>query len=211
MSQYLTIANDFSDETVIKKSRFITSLKRVQNEDQAMDFINEIKKTHVKANHSCYAFMIGQRDQIQRASDDGEPSGTAGVPILEVIKKNDLHDVCIVVTRYFGGIKLGAGGLIRAYAGSAAGGIEKIGIVQRLLTKEIILTIEYHQLDKLNYWLTQNNFLNPKIEYSDVVKLTMPVKLEYIDTFQKKITELLNGNLTIDYGNEGFSEIPYIK
>ena len=115
-AQYLTIHQNTEFELVIKKSRFICSLARVHSEQEAQDFITRISKENRKANHNCYAYLLGDNDQIQRESDNGEPSGTAGVPILEALQLAHVHDVCAVVTRYFGGIKLGAGGLIRAYS-----------------------------------------------------------------------------------------------
>ncbi len=108
----ITIKEDFIAEEEIKKSRFICHLKRVYTEEEARAFISEIKKEHHKANHNCSAFTLGDRQEIQRSSDDGEPSGTAGVPMLEILKKREITNVCAVVTRYFGGIKLGAGGLM---------------------------------------------------------------------------------------------------
>lgn len=118
LKSYYTIAENSEYEIVIRGSRFICSLQRVENEEEAKAFIQTIKKEHWKATHNCSAYLIGDRDEIQRAHDDGEPSGTAGVPMLEVLKKNELKYVVAVVTRYFGGTKLGAGGLIRAYSKS---------------------------------------------------------------------------------------------
>lgn len=211
MGQYLTIASDFTHEIVIKKSRFIAQLKRISSEKEALDFIADTKKKHSKANHNCFAFILGDQDQIQRASDDGEPSGTAGVPILEVIKRNEIHDVCIIVTRYFGGIKLGAGGLIRAYAGSAAEGIDSVGLVERLIMQTMTITIQYNQLDTVNYWLTQNNYPSPTIDYTDVIHLTLPIKLDEYDNFTQNLTELLSGKVIITRGAEGFQEVAYQK
>jgi uncharacterized YigZ family protein len=209
MNEYLTIADDFEHEIVIKKSRFITNLKRVRSEDEAVEFINAIKKEHYKANHNTSAFMIGDRDEIQRASDDGEPSGTAGVPILEVLKRNEIHDVVAVVTRYFGGIKLGAGGLIRAYAGSAAEAIAAVGLVQRLLMKTVNLTIEYPQFDTLTHWLTANNYQEPTVNYTDKINLSLPIKDADIASFTEGVTNLLSGRVTIAVGEDSFQEIPY--
>ncbi len=112
---YFTVKQRGEHEIVIQKSRFIAHFARVETEEEAQDFIQEIKKQHWSATHNCSAYLIGEQDQIQKANDDGEPSGTAGVPMLEVLKKRELKDTVVVVTRYFGGIKLGAGGLIRAY------------------------------------------------------------------------------------------------
>src|SRR5699024_7098601 len=120
LSKYYTVKYKGADEVVIQKSRFIGYVKRVESEEEAQNFIQEIKKKHHDATHNCSAYVIGENDQIQKANDDGEPSGTAGIPILEVIKKQHLKDTAVVVTRYFGGIKLGAGGLIRAYGGTTS-------------------------------------------------------------------------------------------
>lgn len=209
MKQYLTIKADLTTEITIKKSRFIIHLKRITTENDALTFISDIKKLHHKANHSCYAFVLGDQDQIQRASDDGEPIGTAGVPILEVIKRSQIHDICIVVTRYFGGIKLGTGGLIRAYASSAATGIEATGIVERLIMQTIDITIQYNQLDTVTYWLTQNNYADPVITYTDSVTLSLPIKATDYAAFIDKLTNLLHGNVTFIKGDIGYQEIPY--
>lgn len=114
LSNYYTVKQEDFDQLIIQKSRFIGYVKRVETEEEAQEFIQTIKKKHHDATHNCSAYMVGEHNQIQKANDDGEPSGTAGVPILEVLKKQDLKDTVVVVTRYFGGIKLGAGGLIRA-------------------------------------------------------------------------------------------------
>ena len=137
LQKYRTIKEDNQHEVEIKKSRFICFLKRIETEEEAKAFIQQIKKEHWKANHNCSAFVLGDHHEIQRSSDDGEPSGTAGVPMLEVLKKNDLINVCAVVTRYFGGTKLGAGGLIRAYSGSVAQAIVHTGIVEGRLQQEV--------------------------------------------------------------------------
>src|SRR5699024_1453395 len=125
LSSYFTVKKEGSAEVMIKKSQFIGYVKRVETEEDAQAFIQSIKKKHHDATHNCSAYMVGEHDQIQKANDDGEPSGTAGVPILEVLKKKGLKDTAVVVTRYFGGIKLGAGGLIRAYGGTTSEAIRK--------------------------------------------------------------------------------------
>ena len=211
MPPYLSITSDIEHEIIIKKSRFITHLKRVDTEKEAINFINEIKKNHYKANHNCSAFMIGETHQIQRMSDDGEPSGTAGNPMLEVLKRNDVHNVVAVVTRYFGGIKLGAGGLIRAYAGAVAETIETVGLVERLTMSTITLTIEYANLDKVNYWLAQNNYPFPKIDYTEKVTLSLAVRENDVLNFQTNIVSLLNNQVTITVGATTFQELPYTK
>src|SRR6478609_1018641 len=131
LSTYFTVKKEGNDEQMIRKSRFIGYVKRVETEEAAVNFIQEIKKKHHDATHNCSAYIIGEHDQIQKANDDGEPSGTAGVPMLEVLKKQKLKDTAVVVTRYFGGIKLGSGGLIRAYGRATSEGISATGTVER--------------------------------------------------------------------------------
>src|SRR5690625_6094223 len=118
LHEYFTVKHSGEDQLMIQKSRLIGYVRRVETEDEAHEFINEIKKKHYDATHNCSAYIIGENDQIQKANDDGEPSGTAGIPMLEVLKRQHLKDTAVVVTRYFGGVKLGAGGLIRAYGRS---------------------------------------------------------------------------------------------
>lgn len=168
---YKTIANDGIVEEEIKKSRFICHLKRISNEEEGREYIAQIKKEHHKANHSCSAMIVGEDGQIKRSSDDGEPSGTAGVPMLTVLEKQGLTNVVAVVTRYFGGIKLGTGGLIRAYSGSVAHAIEEIG---RVDVKELTgLTVE------LTYSQYQvfSNFLEKKGS-KNLIQLSYPMFLQ---------------------------------
>src|SRR5699024_3326970 len=133
LANYYTVKKTGSDEQTINKCRFIGYVKRVETEEDAQSFIQSIKKKHHDATHNCSAYIIGDNDEIQKANEDGEPSGTAGIPILEVLKKKKLKDTAVVVTRYFGGIKLGAGGLIRAYSNTTAQAIRTTGIVKRQL------------------------------------------------------------------------------
>lgn len=208
---YLTIANQrYTHESIIKKSRFIVNFARISSEFEAQTFIDTIRKEHYKANHNVFAYTLGDHDEIQRMSDDGEPSGTAGVPILEVIKRKHLHDIVVVVTRYFGGIKLGAGGLIRAYAGTPADALEKITFVQRIPQKQLILTFNYANLDKLQYWLQENHFSNPELEYTDQIKATLSVNDAELVSFKNDLINLLNGQIDIQDGPSILAEVPYI-
>ena len=142
---YFTIYQNGEHQIEIKKSKFICHLFRIENEEQAKEYIAKIKKEHYKANHNCSAYMLGENFEIQRSSDDGEPSGTAGVPMLEVLKKNQLQNTLAIVTRYLGGIKLGAGGLIRAYSTSVSEALKEIGIVQGKLQQILDIIIDYPQ------------------------------------------------------------------
>ena len=149
----ITIKSDAVFEQEIKKSRFIASLAGVETEEAARAFIDQVRSQHPKANHNVFAFTIGDQQNIQRMSDDGEPSGTAAVPMLEILKKRQIINVCAVVTRYFGGIKLGAGGLIRAYAGTLNQAVDQVGLVALKPQQELILTVNYSQFDSLSHFL----------------------------------------------------------
>ncbi|MFY0783700.1 YigZ family protein [Peribacillus simplex] len=193
LTQYLTVAGRGEHEIIIEKSRFISHIARVETEEAAQAFIQEIKKKHKDATHNCSAYMIGEQNQIQKALDDGEPSGTAGVPILEVLKKKELKDTAVVVTRYFGGIKLGAGGLIRAYSKATSEGINTTGVVIRKLMRVISTTVDYTWLGKLENELRSSIYQIKEIQYLDQVNI-----LVYVEEIQKEaytawITELTNG------------------
>lgn len=193
MFEYKTIEGSSQCEWEISKSRFITYLAHIENEQQAQEFITSIKKKHFDARHNCSAYIIGQRSEIQKASDDGEPSGTAGAPMLEVLKKNELSDLVVVVTRYFGGIKLGAGGLIRAYGKSVSLGLESASIVKRTIFHPYHLEFDYDLLGTLENYLHQNDLRTQNKEYSDIVSLDLLLEKNQIDSTLKDIMNLSAG------------------
>lgn len=207
-NSYRTIREDGQSEQEIKKSRFICSLKRVTSEEEAKAFILALKKEHWKANHNCSAFVIGENNEIQRSSDDGEPSGTAGVPMLDVLKKNELINVVAVVTRYFGGTKLGAGGLIRAYASTVAAALKEIGIVEGTLNQTLYLTIDYPQLGKLQNHLEHQNIHLSSIDYTDKIRVTLMVPETSLPAIEADLTDLLQGQLEIAHGPVSYVERP---
>lgn len=193
LQSYLTVAGEGTHEIVIEKSRFICHLSRVSTEEEAQNFINHIKKQHWNATHNCSAYVIGENDQIQKANDDGEPSGTAGVPMLEVLKKRNLKDTCAVVTRYFGGIKLGAGGLIRAYGKSLSEGLNHVGVVERKLMRVMHTTVNYTWIGKLENELRESPYQIKDVHYADDVEFETYVKESEKQAFTEWITELTNG------------------
>ncbi|MDR0921197.1 MAG: YigZ family protein [Lactobacillales bacterium] len=206
-NEYFSIAENGQSEIEIKKSRFICSMKRVNSEEEAKEFIAGLKKEHWKANHNCSAFIIGDKMDIQRSSDDGEPSGTAGVPMLEVLKKNELINVVAVVTRYFGGTKLGTGGLIRAYSTSVSTALQEIGIVRGTLQQEISVLIQYPQLGKVQNFLENSTKYTLKDTlYTEAVIVQVLVDETQVETFEQEITELLNGQVTFTRGNVCYHE-----
>lgn len=205
---YVTISKATSYELVIKKSRFICSLTRIQNEEEARAFIASVKKANRKANHNCFAYQLGANDQVQRESDDGEPSGTAGVPILEALKLAKLHDVCAVVTRYFGGIKLGAGGLIRAYSNTTSDAIHQAGRVRRVLQAALTITIPYRLNDQVHYYLAQAGLSPQQEDYGTAVTTTVFVDQAEMQQRLAELTDRFNGQLTLTHGEERFREVP---
>lgn len=192
----------------IKKSRFIADLGRVTSEEDAQAFIAAISKREPKANHHCWAYLIGEHDEIQRESDNGEPSGTAGVPILTVLQRNHLHNSIAVVTRYFGGIKLGAGGLIRAYSNATSTGIEATGVVKRVRQRAIQLTVDYANYDRLNHYLTEQQITVLATDYTTAVTVTIAVDLAAVTATQQAITNLLSDRLTMQLGAVDYHELP---
>lgn len=185
---------------MIEKSRFIAHVTRAETEEAAQEFIQTIKKKHWNATHNCSAYIIGENDHIQKANDDGEPSGTAGVPILEVLKKRHLKDTVVVVTRYFGGIKLGAGGLIRAYGKSTSEGINATGVIERTLMKVIHTKVDYTWLGKLENELRSSIYEIRKIHYLDTVEIETFVEEHQTDDFTAWMVELTNGQCEVHEG-----------
>ena len=207
---YLTVQGYGESEIIISKSRFITYVNRAETESEAFDFINKIKKLHHSATHNCSAYIIGEYDNIQKANDDGEPSGTAGVPMLEVLKKQHLKDTVVVVTRYFGGIKLGGGGLIRAYGKATTEGLRAAGVVERKLHHIMSISIDYTWLGKVENEIRSSNYSLEEIRYLENVELYVSVQKEYIDAFIKWVTEMTNGQANITLVREEFVEFPLI-
>ena len=200
LPKYYTVKGNGENEIVIEKSRFIAHVARTETEEEAQEFIQHIKKAHWNATHNCSAYLIGEHDQIQKANDDGEPSGTAGVPILEVLKKKHLKDTVVVVTRYFGGIKLGAGGLIRAYSKATSEGINATGLVQRKLMRIISTKIDYTWLGKLENELRSSDYPIKEIHYLDKVVIDTYVEEEQTESFTEWMIELTNGQGEISNG-----------
>ncbi|PNZ25785.1 IMPACT family member yigZ [Staphylococcus petrasii] len=191
----ITVKQEHTIENVINKSRFIAHIKPVSSEDEAKAFINEVKQTHKEATHNCSAYTVGDQMNIQKANDDGEPSGTAGVPMLEILKKLEVHNACVVVTRYFGGIKLGGGGLIRAYSGAVRDVIYDIGRVELRDAIPTIVTISYDLTGKFEYELASTSYLLRDKTYTDKVSYHIDV----VQTEYDEFIEFLNRNTAGNY------------
>jgi uncharacterized YigZ family protein len=207
LHHYNTVKGYGEHEINIERSRFITYVTRAETEEEAQEFITFIKKKHHDANHNCSAYMIGENNLIQKANDDGEPSGTAGVPMLEVLKKRDLKDTVVVVTRYFGGIKLGAGGLIRAYGRATSEGLNATGIVERRLMRVMKTKIDYTWLGKVENEVRSSQYQLKEIHYLESVEVEVYVEEGSKGQFVDWMTELTNGQGGISEGDVEYLEV----
>ena len=203
--EFRTIKEDGQVQEEIKKSRFICHAKRVYSEEEARDFITAIKKEHFKATHNCSAFIVGERSEIKRTNDDGEPSGTAGVPMLGVLENHNLTNVCVVVTRYFGGIKLGAGGLIRAYAGSVALAVKEIGIIEIKEQAGIAIQMSYAQYQEYGNFLKEHNLTELETTFTDQIDTLIYVDKEEKENIKSALIEFFNGKVTLT--DQGLREV----
>ncbi|MBC8590736.1 YigZ family protein [Wansuia hejianensis] len=195
---YRTIFSYGCDEIIINKSKFIGYAMPINTEEEALEFIEQIKTKHRDATHNVYAYVVGENSNIQRFSDDGEPSGTAGIPALEVIKKEELKNVVVVVTRYFGGIKLGGGGLIRAYTRGAKIGLESGKIVHMIVHRQLNITMDYHIYGKMENYLVSNGYLIDNVIFDEKVNIEIHIKVSELSEFKKNIIDIANGNIKID-------------
>lgn len=204
MNEYKTIIEAGTGEIVEKKSHFIGYVRHTESEEEALAFINEIRKKHYDARHNCFAYCVDGEQQTQRFSDDGEPGGTAGKPILEVIKGNELYDVCIVVTRYFGGTLLGTGGLVRAYTEAAKLALADAGIHQMQRMKLMDIICSYNDSGKVQYLLSTNEISIENTEYGADVTFHTAVPVSDVSMIEKKITEATAARAVIDEKGEKF-------
>lgn len=191
------------EEIEIKKSRFICYLERVDSEEEAKAFILKVKKLHPNARHHCYAFVIGEHNEIQRSNDDGEPAGTAGVPILECLMNRNMQDIVAVVVRYFGGIKLGAGGLIRAYAKSVSNALNYATITKKELMKIYQVTFAYDLIGKMDYYFRSNDIEVIDKEYENKVSYTCLCK----DDISEDMASLSNGSCEVIFLDEEIVDV----
>lgn len=203
MTDYKTINNEASAQLIEKRSKFIGYVSPVLSEEEALDFICKIKALHWDAKHNVYAYDV-IKDGRQRYSDDSEPKGTAGLPIMEIIKKEGLKNIVIVVTRYFGGVLLGKGGLIRAYSGVAKMAIDEAQIVNMSLCKLYNLAIDYNFYAKVSSLITSNFGFIDNTDFTDKVKLTFHIKDIYIDRLMIKINDATAGSFDIKFIKEIF-------
>lgn len=211
MSLY-TVARDYEHEIVIEKSKFICTLKKADTEEAAQEFIKAMKKKYWNATHNCSAYIIGTKGLAERSNDDGEPSSTAGLPMLEVLRKNELHNVVAVVTRYFGGIKLGTGGLVRAYTNSVVEAINEAGIAEKILIGTFSFNWDINDVGKiLNKLYNQNLFEVTDVEYNNRAKIYLTFKDSEKDKVEAWLTETLQKKLELEKEFDDYIEKPLEK
>lgn len=202
LSQYKTVYAGGEAEIIEKKSRFIATVRPVKSEEEAIAFIEGLKKKYWNATHNCSAYVIGEHFQIQRCSDDGEPSGTAGKPMLDVLLGEELHDTAVVVTRYFGGTLLGTGGLVRAYQASTKAGLEASTVITKMHGSRVSVETDYTGLGKIQYILGQRGPTILNSQYTDKVALEVLLPEAEVKTVMAEITEGTNGQAVMEVMEE---------
>lgn len=205
-NQYKTIEDYGIAEIVEKRSKFIAHARPVSSEAEAIEYLNSLKQKYWDARHNVYAYIL-RENNIMRYSDDGEPSGTAGVPVLEILKKEELTDIIVVVTRYFGGILLGTGGLVHAYSKAAKAGVEAAGIVNMILCRKVKIKCDYNLSGKIQYEINEfKEAFEGDIKYDECVIQSVYVPVESVERFTKKIIDRTNAKAKIEFG-----EIEYFE
>jgi len=208
LQNYKTIAKTGSHEKDIKKSRFIAHIAQTFSEAEANEFIKKIREQESGATHNCTAFIVLENVKIERMSDDGEPSGTAGSPILNVLQQQDLQNVTVVVTRYFGGIKLGAGGLIRAYSSTTAEAVKEIGLVENRIQQGYELTIPYHMFDKFDNYARKENINLENKQFTSDVQCEIYLDVTNAEESVQNIKDLFQNQIIIKETDKTYKQVP---
>ncbi|MGW1677102.1 YigZ family protein [Saccharopolyspora sp. NPDC002376] len=203
-----TIKQPGEHELEVKKSRFLCALARVTDEAEAREFIQQRRKLHHDARHHCSAFVLGDLGEIQKSSDDGEPAGTAGVPMLEVLRHNEITNAVAVVTRYFGGVLLGAGGLVRAYGGAVSAALDHVGLLERRPVRTVTTSVDYLIAGKLDNDLRSAGYQVVDTEYQDVVRFHINVPMSEVDAFRTWLAEATGGTAKATLGSLTHAEVP---
>lgn len=204
--KYITVAGNATAELEIKKSVFIGNVAHVETESEAMEFVNKIKAEHKDAKHNVFAYLLSG-GTVARMSDDGEPQGTGGVPVLDVIKKGGFCDAVIVVTRYFGGILLGAGGLVRAYSGAAKLAVDKAGLAEYVPYTEFTLTVSYSDHRKIESEYQKYGVICDSADYSDNVFLKLAIKSDSFESYKNIVKEIGNGKYDCKITGERYGAV----
>ena len=208
MERYKILFEGGEGELTEKKSRFIATTRPVESEEEAVAFIDEMKKKYWDARHNCSAYVIGERGQVQRCSDDGEPAQTAGRPMLDVLLGAEVKNICVVVTRYFGGILLGAGGLVRAYSKGASAAVEAAQVMHMTVCKTVVLELDYAYYDKLNYLLPKFHIVVKEVEYGEKIRAVYQMKEQFLEGFCRELQELTGGKTQAVVIGEEYADLP---
>ena len=201
---YLTVSGEIENLIVIERSKFICNIKGVEDELDAKNYVEQLRKKHSLATHSCYAYIADEKGLVQKFSDAGEPQGTAGLPMLEVLKNKKIYKTVAVVTRYFGGIKLGTGGLTRAYSGSVSAGLDLAKIIDVQPVVKINIKPEYDQYSKLLKLLTSPFVAIENTDFTDLINVDIVVKEEFVQSFCVKLSDTFNGKIKFTLGEKGY-------
>lgn len=208
MGNFKTVFKSGQVEDIVEKSKFIAYCEPIESEAEAINFIEKIKKKHWDATHNVPVYVLGENYNVQRYSDDGEPSGTAGVPILSMLKNEGITDVVVVVTRYFGGVKLGTGGLVRAYTHTAKLGVEAAILVEKVIYTFLEVSVSYHLHGKIqNYLMTEKELIIEDTAFSELVKMSLFVLPSRVEGVISKLTDLSNGQIDIIEKGEAYLSI----
>ena len=195
LERYKTVYQGKSGEIIEKKSRFIATVRLVENEEEALSFIEEMKKKYWNATHNCFAYVIGEHSETVRCSDDGEPSGTAGKPMLDVLLGEEMYNTAVVVTRYFGGTLLGTGGLVRAYSKAVQEGLAQSSIIVKQYGAILKIETDYNGLGKIQYLIGERKIPVLDSEYTDKVQIRIILPEKETDRFVRELTEATNGRV----------------
>ncbi len=204
VEEYRVLLEGGEGEIIEKKSRFIATVRKCDSEEEAVAFIEEMKKKYWDARHNCSAFVIGSRAELTRCSDDGEPSGTAGRPMLEVLLGEEVRNVAVVVTRYFGGVLLGTGGLVRAYTQAVKEGLSHCVFGCMRYGQELEIVADYNSIGKIQYVLADREIVLVESLYTDVVTVRLLVPVSATDGLEKELTEATNGKVKFARGNKRY-------
>jgi len=208
LENYKTIAETGSHEKIIKKSRFIAHVAQTFSETEANEFIKQIREQESGATHNCTAFIVMENVKTERMSDDGEPSGTAGSPILNVLQQQDLLNVTVVVTRYFGGIKLGAGGLIRAYSSTTAEAVKEIGLVENRIQQGFELSIPYHMFDKFENYAKNEKIILEDKQFAADIKCKIYLDLDIVEQAVQNIRDMFQNQIILKETEKTYKQVP---
>ncbi|MET8571154.1 YigZ family protein [Streptomyces sp. NPDC004783] len=205
--EYRTVAREGVHETEINRSRFLCALAPAATEEEAQAFIASVRKEHADANHNCWAYVIGADAAVQKASDDGEPGGTAGVPMLQMLLRRDMRYVVAVVTRYFGGVKLGAGGLIRAYGGAVGEALDAVGTLTRRRFRLATVTVDHQRAGKLQNDLRATGRLVRDVRYAEAVTIEVGLPDAEVDAFRAWLADATAGSAGFEVGGETYGDV----